>query len=150
MSRIEINVKILKSLYNGHLIITEMFFRSQRNSLHRGSIVAALGHTALFNKQFKMSTLLNLPSLQLTFWTCCLAKCREDTIFPQITRTSFNNPKLNKSFKPQSLNTFPLDETHLVVVRGFIHQEVSPKCVNEESSTDRRSYNRQVNRYPQL
>ena len=144
MSRIEINVKILKSFYNGHLIITEFFFRSQQHSLHRGSIVTALGHTALFNKQFKMSTLWK------KFWTCCLAKCRKDTIFPQITRTSFNNPKSNKSFKPQSLNTFPLDETHLVVVRGLIHHEVSPKCVNEESSTDRRSYNRQVNRYPQL
>ena len=30
-----------------------------------------------------------------------------------------------------------------------LHQEVSPKCVNEESSTERRSYNRQVNRSPQ-
>ena len=44
----------------------------------------------------------------------------------------------------------PLDETHLVVVRGLIHQEVSPKCVNEESSTERGSNNRQVNRSPQL
>ena len=42
--------------------------------------------------------------------------------------------------------TVPLDETHLAVVRGLIHQEVSPKCVNEESSTERHSYNRQVNR----
>ena len=33
----------------------------------------------------------------------------------------------------------PLDKTHLVVVRELIHQEVSPKCVNEESSTERRS-----------
>ena len=33
----------------------------------------------------------------------------------------------------------PLDETHLVVVRGLIHQKVSPKCVNEDSSTERRS-----------
>ena len=33
------------------------------------------------------------------------------------------------------LLTTPLDETHLVVVRGLIHQEVSPKCVNKESST---------------
>ena len=46
-------------------------------------------------------------------------------------------------------NIIPLDETHLVVVRELIHQ-VSPKCVNEESSTERRSYNRQVNRSPQL
>ena len=44
----------------------------------------------------------------------------------------------------------PLDETHLVVVRGLIKKEVSPKCVNKESSTERRSYNRQVNRSPQL
>ena len=43
----------------------------------------------------------------------------------------------------------PLDETHLVVVRRLTHQEVSPKCVNE-SSTERRSYNRQVNRSSQL
>ena len=28
-------------------------------------------------------------------------------------------------------------------MRGLIHQEVSPKCINEESSTERRSYNRQ-------
>ena len=42
------------------------------------------------------------------------------------------------------------DETHLVVVRGFIHQEVSPKYVNEESSIERCSYNCQVNRSPQL
>ena len=44
----------------------------------------------------------------------------------------------------------PLDETHLVVVRELIYQEVSPKYVNEESSTERHSYNRQVNRPPQL
>ena len=43
-----------------------------------------------------------------------------------------------------------LDETHLVVVRGFIHQAVSPKYLNEESSNERRRYNRQVNRSPQL
>ena len=46
-------------------------------------------------------------------------------------------------------NLFRLGETHLVVVRGFIYQ-VSPKCVNEESSTERRNYNSQVNRSPQL
>ena len=34
----------------------------------------------------------------------------------------------------------PLDKTHLVVMRGVIHQEVSPKCVNEETSTERCSY----------
>ena len=34
----------------------------------------------------------------------------------------------------------PLDKTHLVVMRGVIHQEVSPKRVNEETSTERRSY----------
>ena len=45
---------------------------------------------------------------------------------------------------------FPLDETHLVLVKGLIHQEVSPKCVKEKSSNERRSYNRQVNRSPQL
>ena len=44
----------------------------------------------------------------------------------------------------------PLDETHSVVVGGLIHQEVSPKCNNEESSTERHRYNRQVNRSPQL
>ena len=43
----------------------------------------------------------------------------------------------------------PLDETHLVL-RGFAHQEVSPKCISEETSTERRSYNRQVNGSPQL
>ena len=45
---------------------------------------------------------------------------------------------------------YPLDETHIAVVRGLTHQEALPKCVNEESSTERRSYNRQVNRSPQL
>ena len=44
----------------------------------------------------------------------------------------------------------PLDDTHLVMVRGLIHQDISPKCVKEESSTERRSYKRQVNRSPQL
>ena len=29
----------------------------------------------------------------------------------------------------------PLDGTHLVAVRGLIHQEV-PECANEESSTE--------------
>ena len=43
-----------------------------------------------------------------------------------------------------------LDETYLVAVRGLIYQEFSPKYVNEESSTERRSFNRQVNRSPQL
>ena len=33
---------------------------------------------------------------------------------------------------------------------GLIHQENPLKCVNEESSTERRSYNRQVSRSPQL
>ena len=42
-----------------------------------------------------------------------------------------------------------LDDTHLVVVKGLIRQ-VPPKCVSEESSTERHSYNRQVNRSPQL
>ena len=45
---------------------------------------------------------------------------------------------------------YPLDETHLVAVRGLIHYKVSTKYVNEESSTERLSYNRQVNRFPQL
>ena len=45
---------------------------------------------------------------------------------------------------------YHLDETQLIVVRGLIHQKVSPNCVNEESSTERRSYNCQVNRSPQL
>ena len=39
--------------------------------------------------------------------------------------------------------------SNLVIVRGLIHQEVSPKCANEESSTERRSCNRQANRSPQ-
>ena len=37
-----------------------------------------------------------------------------------------------------------LDETHLVVVSGLIYKNVSTKCVKEESSTERRSYNHQV------
>ena len=44
----------------------------------------------------------------------------------------------------------PLDKTHLVVARGIIHQDASLKCINEENLTERRSYNRQVNRSPQL
>ena len=44
----------------------------------------------------------------------------------------------------------PLDETHLVVVRGLIHQEVLPKCVNKESLTESHNYNHQVNRSRQL
>ena len=46
--------------------------------------------------------------------------------------------------------SLPLDETHFVVARRRIHQEFSPKCVNEESSTERHSYNRQVNKSLQL
>ena len=42
------------------------------------------------------------------------------------------------------------DQTHLVVVRGLIHQEVLTKSINEKSSIERRSYNRQVNRSSQL
>ena len=34
--------------------------------------------------------------------------------------------------------SFPLDGADLVAVRELIHQEV-PKCVNKESSTERRS-----------
>ena len=48
------------------------------------------------------------------------------------------------------LQTSSLDETDLVVVRRLIHWEVSPECINEESLTERRSYNRQVNRSSQL
>ena len=44
--------------------------------------------------------------------------------------------------------THILDETHLVMVRGLIRQAVSLNCVSEESSTERRSYIRQVNRSP--
>ena len=29
----------------------------------------------------------------------------------------------------------PLEETHLAVLRGLVHQEVSFKCANEDSST---------------
>ena len=43
----------------------------------------------------------------------------------------------------------PLNKTHFIVVRGLICSEVPPQCVNEESSTERCSYNRQVNRSPQ-
>ena len=43
-----------------------------------------------------------------------------------------------------------LDETDLVVVKGLINQEVLPKCVNEETSIERHSYNSQVNKSPQL
>ena len=46
--------------------------------------------------------------------------------------------------------SFPLDENRLVLVKEFIHHEVSSKCISEESSTERRSYNRQVDRSPQL
>ena len=44
----------------------------------------------------------------------------------------------------------PLNETHFVVVMELIRQEVSLKCVKEDSSTERRSYSRQVNGSPQL
>ena len=44
----------------------------------------------------------------------------------------------------------PNNERHLVIVRGPIHYEVSRKCVNEESSTECRGYNRQVNRSSQM
>ena len=40
---------------------------------------------------------------------------------------------------------FSLDKTHLVAVRGLIHYKVSTKCINQESSSESRSYNRQVN-----
>ena len=51
-------------------------------------------------------------------------------------------PKANTSrYRTQPL---PLDETHLVVVRGLPTKKFQPKCVNEESSTERRSYNRQL------
>ena len=44
----------------------------------------------------------------------------------------------------------PRWKTHLVKVRGLIHQEVSTECVNEESSTKRRSYIRQVAANPNI
>ena len=44
----------------------------------------------------------------------------------------------------------PLNETHLDLMRGLIHQEVSPKCIIEESSTECCSNSHQVNRFPQL
>ena len=44
----------------------------------------------------------------------------------------------------------PLDQTHLATVRGLINQEVSPKCINEDSSAESYSFNRQVNRPPKL
>ena len=54
---------------------------------------------------------------------------------------------VNQTFKIAPMPKYlPLDETHLVVVRGLIHQEVSPKF-----QLSFRSYNRQVNsRPPQL
>ena len=36
------------------------------------------------------------------------------------------------------------DDTHLVAVSEVFHQEVSPKCVNEENSTECHSYNCQA------
>ena len=62
----------------------------------------------------------------------------------------FKNTFFTEHFRWLLTTLVPFDETHLVLVRGLINQEVSPKCVNEESSTKRRSDNRQVNRSPQL
>ena len=47
-------------------------------------------------------------------------------------------------------NHLPLNETHLDLMRGLIHQEVSPKCIIEESSTECCSNSHLVNRFPQL
>ena len=69
----------------------------------------------------------------------------------KVTKVSFG---LAQRFAALQLPSFTLalllHETHLVVVRGLIHQDVSPKSVNEESSTEPRSYNRQVSRSLQL
>ena len=53
--------------------------------------------------------------------------------------------KINKNIRKttnmnqwQNTQAVPLDGTHLVAVRELIYQEV-PECVNEESSTERRS-----------
>ena len=66
---VEINDKILKSVYNGHLNITDTFFRSQWHSLYQGFIVKALFYTAQFNKRFKMSNTFWFPSIQLKFFS---------------------------------------------------------------------------------
>ena len=43
----------------------------------------------------------------------------------------------------------PSIETHLAVVRGLPTKKFLPKCFNEKSSTERRSYSRQTNRSSQ-
>ena len=40
----------------------------------------------------------------------------------------------------------PLNETYFDVVRRLLKEEVSTKCINEESTNERGSYNRQVKR----
>ena len=60
---------------------------------------------------------------------------------------------LNRSGLKEKLSytpVHPLYESQVVVVLGLIHQKVSPKCVNEGRSTEHRSYNRLVNRSPNL
>ena len=42
----------------------------------------------------------------------------------------------------------PLNETHLAMVSGVIHCDVSPESINKESSTECHSYNHLVNRSP--
>ena len=37
-------------------------------------------------------------------------------------------------------NQHPLDETHLAAVRWLTHQEFQSKCVNNESSSERRCF----------
>ena len=67
-----------------------------------------------------------------------------------INYTSYITSTYNYTLCIDYFIIIPIDETHLVVVRELIYQELSPKCVNAENSTERRSYNRQVNRSPQL
>ena len=67
-----------------------------------------------------------------------------------INYTSYITSTYNYTLCIDYFIIIPIDETHLVVVRELIYQELSPKCVNAENSTERRSYNRQVNGSPQL
>ena len=66
------------------------------------------------------------------------------------TQIENKTPDITNLAKKAALNNkaAPLDEAHLFVVRGLIHQEVSHNCINDESSTERRRYNCQVNISP--
>ena len=72
----------------------------------------------------------------------------EDILMPLLPIMS--QRQLVKKANELTRKQHPLNESNFVMMRGLIHQEVSPKCVNEENSTECRSYNRHVNRSPQL